>query len=232
MDFLAMTQARKVETAYPQVQRAQWVGAVLGENRAFGFHAPASGFWNGVALYKQRAIIEKAKAVALAAVGTDIGEANESKEKDVVEAVSMSDADKKIVAGPDGVITIPAAACSRPAKSTGKIVFMKGFCGGMQLHYNRLGGPEPFEYTFEAPQAGKYALAARVVTVNKDQHLLVAVNEAKEPVDIAVPYTVGAWQETQPVEISLAKGQNVLRFTRNAPHGGLTIKQFTLTPAK
>ena len=96
---------------------------------------------------------------------------------------------------------------------------MKSFSGGMQLHYNRLGGAEPFEYTFEAPQAGKYALTAQVVTVNKDQHLLVAANGGQEPVDIAVPYTVGMWQETKPVEISLVKGQNVLHFTRNAPHG-------------
>jgi hypothetical protein len=120
-DFLAMTQARKVEAAYLEVQRAQWVGAALGEKKAFGFHAAASGFWNGVALYRQRATIEKAKAVTLAAVGTDIGEANESKEKDVVKAVTVTEADKKIVVGQDGVITIPAVACSKPTNSTGRI---------------------------------------------------------------------------------------------------------------
>ncbi len=232
VDFAFHTQARENEQAFLEALRAQWVGSVLGESKAFGFHASASGFWNGVALYRQRAIIETAKATALAAVGTDIGEANESKEKEVVEAVTVTDADRKIVVGQDGVITIPAVACSKPANSTGKIAFMKSCLGEMQLHYNRNGKPEEFEYTFEAPTAGKYALVARVVTVNKDQHLLVAANDAKEPTDIAVPFTGGMWDKTKPAEISLAKGRNVLRFSRNEPVKGLTIKDFTLTPVK
>jgi len=232
VDFLAMTQARKVEPAYLQVQRAQWVGMALGEKKAFGFCAGASGIWGGVALYRQREVIEKAKAVTLAAVGTDIGEANESKEKDVAEAVTRTDADRKIVVGRNGVITIPAVACSKPTNSTQKIVFMKSYLGGMQLHYSRNGKPEEFEYTFDAPAAGRYALSARVVTTSAEQHLLVAANGAKEPTDIAVPFTVGMWDRTQPVEVSLVKGRNILRFSRNEPVKGLTIKDFTLAPVK
>jgi hypothetical protein len=232
-DFLAMTQARKVEPAYMDVQRAQWVGAVVGEKKAFGFHSGAGGFWNGVALYRQQAIIEKSKAVTLAAVGTDIGEANESKEKDVLEAVTMAESDKKIVVGPDGVITIPAVACSQPTKSTGQIRFMKSYLGGMQLHYSRMGGAEVFEYTVDAPAAGKYAVSARVVTTSADQHLLVAANDAKEPTDIAVPFTVGMWDKTPAVEVSLVQGKNVLRFSRGGENiKGLTIKDITLTPVK
>jgi hypothetical protein len=102
----------------------------------------------------------------------------------------------------------------------------------MQLHYSRMGGAEVFEYTFDAPAAGKYALSTRVVTTSADQHLLVAANDAKEPTDIAVPFTVGMWDRTQPVEVSLVKGRNVLRFSRNEPVKGLTIKDFTLTPVK
>jgi hypothetical protein len=232
IDFLAMTQARKVGAPYMEVLRAQWVGDVLGEKRAFGLHSGASGFWNDVALYRQQAIIEKSKAVALAAVGTDIGEANESKEKEVVKAVTVSDADRQIVVGQDGVITIPAVACSKPTNSTGRIRFMKSYLGGMQLHYNRTGGAETFEYTFDAPAAGKYALVARVVTTSANQHLLVAANDAKEPTDIAAPFTVGMWDKTPAVEVSLVQGKNVLRFSRTEPVKGLSIKDFTLTPAK
>jgi hypothetical protein len=232
LDFLAMTQARKVEKAYPQVQRAQWVGDALGEKRAYGFQSGVSGLWNAVALYRQRAIIDEAKAVALAAVGTDIGEANESKVKEVVKAATVTEADRKIVVGPGGVITIPAVACSKPTNSTGKIRFTKSCLVGMQLHYSRMGQPEEFEYTFEAPAAGKYALVARVVTTSADQHLLVATNDAKQPADIAVPFTVGMWDKTPPVEVSLVKGRNALRFSRTEPVKGLTIKDFTLTPVK
>jgi hypothetical protein len=232
-DFLAHTQARMTGKPFEQVRRAQLVGSALGEHRAFGFHASASGFWNGVALYRQRAIVEEAEAVALAAVGTDIGEANESKVKEEVRAATITEEDKKIVVDGDGVITIPAAACSRPTNSTAKIVFMPSVLGGMQLHYNRNGNPEEFEYTFDALAAGNYALTARVVTPSWKQHLLVAVNGAKEPIDIALPFTIGMWDETDPVEVSLVKGRNVLRFSRD--HEGLkgvTIRDFTLTPVK
>ena len=109
---------------------------------------------------------------------------------------------------------------------------MESCLGGMQLHYSRTGQPEKFEYTFDAPAAGKYALSARVVTPSWKQHLLVAANGAKEPTDIALPHTVGMWETTEPVEVTLVKGRNVLRFSRDEPVKGLTVKDFTLTPVK
>ena len=54
----------------------------------------------------------------------------------------------------------------------------------------------------------------------------------KQPIEIAVPYTVGKWQQTKPVEVSLVKGKNVLRFARPDGSRGVTIKEFTLTPVK
>jgi len=68
--------------------------------------------------------------------------------------------------------------------------------------------------------------------VSPDQHLLVAVNDAKEPVDITAPYTIGKWEQTKPVEISLAKGKNVLRLSRIDPVKGMSIKDFTLKTVK
>ena len=71
-----------------------------------------------------------------------------------------------------------------------------------------------------------------MVTPSWKQHLLVAVNGAREPIDIALPHTVGMWDKTAPVEVALVKGRNVLRFSRNEPVKGLTIKDFTLTSVK
>lgn len=220
--FLAQTQARMTGKPYKQIWRAKTVGAV-----------ETSGIWDSVAIYRQRAIIEDAKVVALAAVGTDIGEANESKVKEKVNAVTITAADRKIVVGKGGVITIPAAATSKPTNSTSKIKFMKSNLGGMQLHYGRTGGPETFEYTFDAPKAGKYALTARVVTPSWKQRLTLKANSAK-PVDIELPFTVGKWDKTKPVEITLAKGKNVLTFSRVNEEilKGITIKDFTLSPVK
>ncbi|MAG58034.1 MAG: hypothetical protein CMJ83_17245 [Planctomycetes bacterium] len=233
LDFLANTQARAVAKPFLQVKRAQWIGRLLGEKQTLGLHSGDPALWHGVALYRQKAIIEKAKAVTLDAVGTDIAEANESKVKRAIRKTTVTDEDRQIVTRTDGVITIPAVACTKPRSSTRKIRFMESSLGGMQLHYGRQGRNGEFEYTFDAPKAGRYALTARVVTPSWKQHLLVAANGAKEPTDIALPFTVGMWDRTEPVEVSLVKGTNVLTFSRN--HGGLkgvTIKDFTLTPIR
>ncbi len=232
-DFVLMTQARKNEKAYLQVQRAQWLGDIFGEKRAFGFNSPPSGFWNGAALYRQRAIAAESKAVALGPLGEDIGESNESKESVPVEKTPISEADRKVVVDRNGVITIPAIALSKPTGNSAQFLAMKGFFGGVQLHCVRdLKNPQEFEYAVDVPRAGKYTLVAQVVTVQSDQKLLLKQNNAQQAVEIAVPYTVGRWESTPPVEITLVKGTNVLHFTRPAPSGGLTIKQFTLTPVK
>lgn len=231
LDFLATTQAREARSAYLQVKRAQWIGDVVGEKRVFGFLKGNPDFWYGVSLYLQRGIIEERKAVTLAAVGEELGEANESKVKYAIEAATVTEGDRRIVVDSDGVITIPAVACSKPTKSTGKIIFMPSNLGGKQLHYSRTGRSQVFEYTFDAPATGKYVLAARVVTPSWKQHLLVSAN-AKQPVDMALPHTVGLWSVTEPVDVELVKGRNVLRFTHKGEGyaKGFTIKDFTLTP--
>ncbi len=233
LDFLAMTQARMTGEPYMQVLRAQWIGDVMGEARTFGFLTGDPAFWNGVALYTQRKIIREADAKTLAAVGEDIGEANETKEKVEIAKVTLSAEDRAITIDGNGVITIPAAACSKPTASTGKILFMPSILGGKQLHYNRNGAPEDFEYTIDAPKAGKYALTARVVTPSWKQRLTVKANGSK-PVDIALPFTVGMWDQTEPVEITLQQGSNVLTFSREQDTGlkGITIRDFTLIPVK
>ncbi len=92
---------------------------------------------------------------------------------------------------------------------------------------------EVFEYTVNVDKAAKYALSARVVTPSDNQHLSLAVNGATETIDIALPFTVGMWDKTKPVVIQLRKGKNVLSFSRKHDKiSGVTIKDFTMTPAK
>jgi hypothetical protein len=231
LDFLATTQARAVGDDYLQVKRAHWIGTAAGEKWAPGENAKdPPGFWNGLALLTQRQLIEAAGAKALAAVGEDIGEANESKEKEIYAAVTITDADRAITTAEDGAITIPAVATSKPTASTGKILLMASPGGGTQLHYGRNGGPQDFEYVFDAPAAGRYRLSARVVTPSWKQSLAVAANDAR-PVEMPLPFTVGMWGTAEPVEINLVKGRNVLKFSRPGATAGVTIKEFTLTPA-
>ena len=88
-----------------------------------------------------------------------------------------------------------------------------------------------FEYTIAAPAAGKYTLSAQVVTVNYDQWLKVSANEGSE-VAMPMPFTEGEWQNSKPVTVTLVKGENTLRFWRDAPpQKGVAVKKFTLEPA-
>jgi len=89
------------------------------------------------------------------------------------------------------------------------------------------------EYEINVPKAGKYSLTARVVTANYDQRLNVATNDAQSEITMKMPFTVGDWQDSKPVTLTLEEGKNALRFWRNKPpQYGLAIKNFTLTPVK
>jgi formylglycine-generating enzyme required for sulfatase activity len=89
------------------------------------------------------------------------------------------------------------------------------------------------EYTINVPQAGKYALTARVVTMNYDQTLNVAANNDSTEIKMALPFTCGKWQDSAPVVLDLKPGQNALKFSRtNPPQAGIAVKSYTLTPVR
>ena len=133
LDFLATTQARENMDAFLQVKRAQWLGDVAGETPVYGLHEGTPAFWYGVSLYTQRDIIDKAKVKALAAVGTNLGESNETGEKPANGTAGMADADRKIAVDKDGVITMPAAAYNKPSGNTAEVKAMTSFDGGQQI---------------------------------------------------------------------------------------------------
>jgi hypothetical protein len=221
LDFLATTQVRAAGAAsLLEVKRAQWIGDVVGEKRVFGFSCGEPGLWYGASLYRQMAIIEAAKAKTLAAIGTHLGEANESAETKAAAVVkaAVTDADKKVVVGANSVITIPAAACSgvQPVKSF--LGGLQAFCGG------------GFSCEVDVPQPGKYLLTARVVTVRDGGKIQLTANGAKDAVDVVIPYTCGQWEQTQPVEVTLAQGKNALALAQ--PQRGFTLKAVTLTPVR
>jgi hypothetical protein len=218
LDFLATTQARALGESCLQVKRAQWVGDAVGEKRVFGFSCGEPDLYYGASLYRQKAIIEAAKAKTLAAVGTNLGEANASAETKATAVVkaAVTDADKKVVVGLNGVITIPAAAC-------GGVQPMKSFLGGLQAF---CGGP--FSCNVDVPKSGTYRLTARVVTVQKERQVQLTANSVKDSIAIVIPYTCGQWEQTKPVEVALARGKNVLSFSK--PERGFTFKDIILTP--
>ncbi len=87
-------------------------------------------------------------------------------------------------------------------------------------------------YEFDAPQAGKYALVARVATVRAGPQSLISANDAGQTVETPAPYAMGMWQHTQPVEITLSEGRNIIHFVLKPESRGVTIKEFSLKPLK
>jgi len=234
LDFLLDSQAREHPENYMQVLRAQWIGDALGEEdvsiRTYG---SGGGFWDGLAFYKKQAIVKDAEIEALElAGGMKLGESDELLGDEKGEAIEIPEADKTIVVGKDGTITIPAAACDRPANSTDKVAFMKSWDGGTQIHYGRLGErPELIRYSVEVPAAAKYELVAQVATVSPKQQAILRLNR-RTLLDMPLPYTKGMWQESAPLLIDLKEGRNTLMFTCRAPNRGVTMKGFQLIPVK
>ena len=221
-DFLLETQAREHGQDYLKVLRAQWVSRALGEQAYNDRKQIAGGFWSSVSHYQ--AVVLASKAVTLGPLGQELAEANEAAEK--LEKAAATEADRKVVLSSAGAIVIPAVAHQKPS---GSFATVKSFTGGIQMHCK--GGFKTL-YAFEVPQAGKYALTARVASYGEGQIFQLTANDAKQPLEAAVPFTVGLWQETKAVEVTLAKGQNVLDLALPPGSRGVTVKDFTLKPVR
>lgn len=228
LDFLLETQARTQPQDYMKVLRAQWVSRVLDEQEYNDRKRIAGGLWSNIAHFQARVIATAAKAVALGPLGQELSEANESEatKAKTVAKVAITAADQKPVVGIDGTITIPSVANSKPM---GPFAPMKSFSGGLQVHAS---GGFKAEYVIDAPQAGKYNLVAQVATVHEGQKFLFAAHAAKSSVEVAVPYTIGMWQQSTSVEVVLVKGRNVLQVALKEGSRGVAFKDFTLTPVK
>ncbi len=216
--FLLETQARRLPADYIRVLQAQWTGDALGEAKYNSSNDRSGGAWNVLALFQKRLIVAEAKPAELAALGTELGEANESAEAKAraVAQATVTEADRKVLTASNGVITVPAAACKGAPLTN-------SYLGGQQMTC----GGGPFSFEIDVPRAGKYRIEARVVTL-RDVTLKFTVNNALEPTAFPLPYTIGRWQQTIPVEVTLVQGKNTFKFSK--PPTSATIKDFTLTP--
>ena len=223
--FLLESKVRGHAQEFQKVLRAQWVSRILGEEAYNDRKQIAGGLWSGAAHYYSMALA--AHDAELGPLGQELAEANEPQGKEPLEQASVKVSDQQVMANPDGSVIIPAVA---HGKTTGTSLTLKSYSGGMQLNCS---GGFKTQYTFTAPQAGKYLLSARVATLQEGQKFRFAANGGVRPsAEVSVPYTIGMWQPTKPIEVSLVGGQNVLNFELKEGSRGVAIKQFTLTPVK
>lgn len=235
LDFLLDSQAREFDD-YQLVRRAQWIGDAYGEPDTSirqGRLGREGGLWNSLAFVKKQIIVEKAKVEALELVGgMKLGESDELLGDEVGEEIEIPDQFKEVKLAEDGSIHMPAVACYSPRKSSDRILFLKSWEEGYQLHYARLGQrPELFKYRVEVPAAGEYELIAEAATVSPNLQMLVRVNR-DEPVPFDMPYTHGMWKPSEPVKLKLEEGRNTISVTARVPNRGVSIKSWTLKPVK
>ncbi len=253
-NFLAMTDARKSAEGFPQVERAQWIGALMGEAWNIGLYGRGGagssptmcetmGPWHALSLIRQYEVIEDLKDQAEAA-GEVFNWASQLRGYIDYPHYEVPEADREVVVDPDGVITIPAAAAQLPEDNVAwggevrehvALRLMESNLGGAQLHYGRYSGGKQFSYTIEVPVSRSYALHARAATVGSHAEdpswpsaLAVTVNDAPD-VEMPLPYTMGLWGKSEPIEIELSEGTNTLVFRRTEGKG-ITIRDFTLMP--
>jgi hypothetical protein len=236
LDFLLDSQAREFEEPYQQVRRAQWLGDACNEEDVsikHGQYGKGGGFWDGLAFAKKQIIVETAKVEALELVGgMKLGESDELLGDEQGGDIEIPDEYKTITTADDGTITMPAVACYSPRHSSDRILFLKAWEEGYQLHYSRLGRqPELFKYRVEAPADGDYELTAEVATVSPNIEVLVRVNR-DEPAPFAIPFTKGMWQYTAPVRVKLTEGRNTISVTARSPNRGASFKRWNLKPVK
>ena len=82
-----------------------------------------------------------------------------------------------------------------------------------------------FEYKITAPRSGKFSLTARVVTANSNQRLNISVNDTDSEIAIEMPFTVGTRQDSQPITLTIEKGET--------PYGsGATNRHSTGWPSR
>ena len=234
LDFLLDSQAREFEDEYQLVRRAQWLGDAFGEEdvsiRNLG---KGGGFWDGLAFVKKQLIVKKAEVEALELVGgMKLGESDELIGDEEGEDIEIPDIEKEIKVADDGTITVPAVACYSPRKSSDRILFLKSWDEGYQLHYSRLGQrPELFKYRIEVPADGEYELTAETATVSQNLELLVRINR-DDPAPFAIPYTKGHWQKSKPMKLKLSEGRNTISVTARTPNRGASIMNWQLKPVK
>ncbi|MEK0451331.1 MAG: hypothetical protein RL088_3599 [Verrucomicrobiota bacterium] len=240
VNFLTSSQARADEAGFMRVKRAQWIASLVGEPWKPGlitYHGKTTGprppkpgeivkptTWSDLALHEQRRIIARLEALK---TKPSTSPSVATKEP---SAAGKASVDAK------GVITIPSAACSSPTESkrslyhggqSDLIVFLDDKAGRTLLHLSRYAKEgDTFEYTFDAPKAGRYQLVASVATPKPNQKLFATANGGAE-VEVVLPYTIGLWGETEAVSIDLKAGSNVLKFRGPAR---VTFGEFTLTP--
>ena len=107
------------------------------------------------------------------------------------------------------------------------------FGGGKQVYFQQQMKEQWADYTLDVPAAGVYQIVMQAACINEDQLLEVCSGDNLLATVLIAP-AFGVWQQTKPVELTLAKGKQTLRIQTpvsvDAEHHkrGIALKNFQL----
>ena len=211
-DFLQAVAARSRAAEFTRVERLRWLGAALPSSAAA---RPALK----ALLAGQMDAVRRAKPV----FGDDDNPAEAEKEPPTKTAAPVVAKAVTTVVGA-GVATIPAAGFGK----LGGARAHESFDGGRQVYFEKNAPNTWAEFPVEVSRPGKYQVVLRAATPNTGQVVDLSAGGQKLST-IAVPNSRGLWADTPAVEVELAAGPQVLRFTVPSQRG-LALKQIALRP--
>ena len=174
--------------------------------------------WRSLSIIQKALMLESGTPDTFKREGDSPVKTNREKYLEIFE---KDDPDDK-VKNKKGKITIPMGAA---ASQYGNLMMIASFKGGKQINFAGIG-----HIDFDLPddmEPRTYKMTAEVNTVHLKQGTTLIFVEDGEPVPIKIPYTMGAWQKTEPVAISLEPGQ-ILTFKREKGNMGLAIRRIYL----
>lgn len=224
-----------------KVLRAGWVANARGEAPVDPRWSPKSpksygrgGLWSALALYLKKLSVADAtkngakvppRAIGASVVPTKVAA--------LIARWPTKYPTPSITTGADGTITVPAAAYTFKNRSA-SLTVMKSYDEGEQVLNGKGDYDNPqsssFGYDLTTTAAGTFFLTANHTTWHVNQDLNVTVNQGDTQL-VPVYYTMGYWNESQPIEVELVKGKNTLLFTR-ASVRELVLKEFFLYKTK
>jgi len=238
-DYFLETQCREYRSDFQKVLRGQWLGMALGEEPVdWGWSSRTGGgfgkggLWSALSLYLKKLTIQEKGNPPTRPIGKSVVETNVEK---LIERWPQEHPIPPVTTDEHGTIRIPAAGVS---KKSSYVSLTNSYDDGQQLMHNTGDlvhfDQTAFEYEVTVEQEGSYFLTANITTWHVNTDLLFSTNASSdfsEQAKVPVYWTNGYWNETQPLEVKLAKGKNTLHFDRIAEKP-LVIKDFFLYTSK
>jgi len=248
-DFYLEVQSRENRTEFQKILRGGWVAIARGDapiNQNWHAKIPTmyspnngqGGLWSALMLYKAKIVANETTPMNRS-VPVD---GNNKIDALIARCAEPLPPPAPITVSPAGTIVIPATAYTSVVNQSvgtsigplgtaplynATFVPMQSFLEGEQLlSYPNASGSGAITYKVTANATALFYLTANFTTFHMDQDLYVSVNGG-HVLSVPVYYTVGWWNQTQPVAVNLSRGSNTLTFTRNTTRE-LVFKEFFL----